>query len=228
MDAKIKVTSRIIKNIINETRKRVGKEKKWNIKKLNPTFVTLEKLMMIILFPKTHNPYFPFLCSSLEVYSYLYFLSCKVYFQIHVQMFVVSLLALPISCLCLMPLTGSFSGIPWPLHLRPHHKGQQRVSRNGRWQDLPSFQLERSQGPTGCHSKHAGEGKKMLCPWVNLLCLCHYSPAVCIWKMLPLQVWAREQEKHPTYFCKKFSIFDFHLPCLSNSNLFIHIWEWSN
>lgn len=27
MDAKIKVTSRIIKNIINETRKRVGKEK---------------------------------------------------------------------------------------------------------------------------------------------------------------------------------------------------------
>lgn len=105
--------------------------------------------MMIILFPKTHNPYFPFLCSSLEVYSYLYFLSCKVYFQIHVQMFVVSLLALPISCLCLMPLTGSFSGIPWPLHLRPHHKGQLRVSRNGRWQDLPATSLKEVRDPQG-------------------------------------------------------------------------------
>lgn len=56
-------------------------------------------------------------------------------------MFMVSLLALPISSPRLMPLTGSFSGSPWPLHLKPQHKGQQRMSGNGKWQDLPATSL---------------------------------------------------------------------------------------
>lgn len=118
---------------------------------------------MVILFPKNHNPHFPLLIlfirdTLLPVFIFLSYKVCLL--QIHVpDVCGLAFLALPIWAVCLVSLTGSSSGSPWPPHPRPHHKRQQCV---GKYQmtSPATHQLEGGQGPAGCHPRRAGEGKK--------------------------------------------------------------------
>lgn len=135
------------------------------------------------------------------------FQSCRVsLLQSHVQMFVVSHLALSVSLPCLVPLL-SVSGSPWPWHLRPHHKRQQ-CARKCQMTRPASHQPERGQGPAGQPPRHAGEEK---CCASALTLLLSMSG-----KCFTLQVEAREQEKHPADLCKKFWISNIYLWNLLN------------
>lgn len=164
---------------------------------------------MVILFPKNHNPHFPLLILFIRdtLLPIFIFLSCKVcLLQIHVpDVCGLAFLALPIWVLCLVSLTGSSSGSPWPRHLRPHHKRQQCV-RKYQMTNPATHQLEGGQGPAGCHPRHAGEGKKKMPMSLPALPL-PYSHFICICKVVHFVALNQRTRKTPNWLLQ--DILDF-------------------
>lgn len=174
---------------------------------------------MVILFPKNHNPHFPLLIlfirdTLLPIFIFLSYKVCLL--QIHVpDVCGLAFLALPIWAVCLVSLTGSSSGSPWPPHPRPHHKRQQCV---GKYQmtSPATHQLEGGQGPAGCHPRRAGEGKKKKTP-VSLLALpLPYSHFICVCKVVHFIALNQGARKTPNWVLQDILIFHLSLPYLSN------------